>query len=89
MPFRKVKLVVGLELQYHGSARTLRNDTVEDFITANLALFSRRAGKGFGFSGAIHNLFDSSYAYPGAEDHLQDAIEQNGRSFRGELSYRF
>jgi iron complex outermembrane receptor protein len=89
MPFRNDKLVVGLELQYHGSARTLRNDTVEDFITANLALFSRRAGKGFGLSGAIHNLFDSSYAYPGAEDHLQDTIEQNGRSFRGELSYRF
>jgi hypothetical protein len=34
-------------------------------------------------------LFDAHFAYPGAEDHLQDEIPQDGRSFRVKLTYHF
>ncbi|HAO20035.1 MAG TPA: hypothetical protein DCQ37_05780, partial [Desulfobacteraceae bacterium] len=41
------------------------------------------------FSAGIYNLFDKIYEDPGYEEHRQDAIEQNGRTFRFKLTYSF
>jgi len=38
---------------------------------------------------SVYNLFDTRYGYPGAEDHLQDVLPQEGRSLRFRLSRRF
>lgn len=89
LPLYRQKARAGLELQYHGAAQTIRGNRVDDFLTANLTLSTRRAGKGLELSATVYNLFDTRYGYPGAEDHLQDVIEQNGRTFVGKLSYRF
>jgi iron complex outermembrane receptor protein len=40
-------------------------------------------------SAGAYNLLDTRYEYPGAGDHLQDAIGQDGRSLRLKLTYRF
>ena len=37
----------------------------------------------------LYNLFDVDYAYPGSGEHVQDQIEQDGRTFRIKLTYRF
>jgi iron complex outermembrane receptor protein len=37
----------------------------------------------------VYNLFDANYADPAGPDFTQDAIPQNGRSFRVKLTYRF
>jgi outer membrane cobalamin receptor len=37
----------------------------------------------------VNNLFDASYATPGGLEHLQPAIEQDGRNVSAELRYRF
>jgi outer membrane receptor for ferrienterochelin and colicins len=89
LPLGSANLFAGLELQYHGAARTLRGNRADDFLLTNLTLFNRRSGKGLEVSGTIRNVFDVDYGWPGAEDHLQDVIEQNGRTFLGKLSYRF
>lgn len=89
VPLYKEEVFAGLELQYHGSARTLAGSRADDFVTANLTLFSRELVKGLEVSASVYNLFDTKYGYPGAEDHLQDVIEQDGRSFRLKLTYRF
>jgi outer membrane receptor for ferrienterochelin and colicins len=34
-------------------------------------------------------VFDKNYGNPGTEEHLQDIIAQDGRTFRLELSYKF
>jgi len=39
-------------------------------------------------SASVYNLFDTEYAFPGSEEHLQDSIEQDGISFRLKLVYR-
>lgn len=89
LPLSADVLFVGLDLQYHGAARTLSGNRTDDFVTANLTLFNERHTRGFELSGTLYNLFDAAYSYPGAQDHAQDVIEQNGRTLQGKLSYRF
>jgi iron complex outermembrane receptor protein len=83
------RLFAGLELQYQSGARTLRGGRTRDAVTVNLNLFSQKLAKGLELSGGIHNLLDAEIEYAGSEDHLQEVIVQDGRSFRVKLSYRF
>jgi outer membrane receptor for ferrienterochelin and colicins len=83
---RRVK--AGLEVQYHGVAETLAGNRAEDFLLANLSASTELRPR-LQIRAGIYNLFDTSFAYPGAEDHLQDKIEQDGRTFRVDLTHRF
>jgi iron complex outermembrane receptor protein len=49
----------------------------------------RAADGGFQLSLKVNNLFDAVYATPGGLEHLQPAIEQDGRTVSAELRYRF
>jgi outer membrane receptor for ferrienterochelin and colicins len=89
VPFMDDKLSVGIEVQYTGSALTRAGNRADDFLVTNVTLFRRPVAKGIELSGTIYNLFDETYAYPGAADHAQDVIEQDGRLFLGKLTYRF
>jgi iron complex outermembrane receptor protein len=89
VPFDDDRMSAGLQLQYHGSAVTLLGNRADDFVVANFSVFRRPTDKGLELSGTIYNLFDTSYGYPGAEDHLQDVIALDGRTFLGKLTYRF
>ena len=40
-------------------------------------------------SAGVYNLLDRSYSDPSTPFHLQDQIEQDGRTFRAKLTYRF
>jgi outer membrane receptor protein involved in Fe transport len=89
LPFNSERLFAGLELQYHGAARTLRGNRADDFLATNFTLSSRPRDKGLEISGTIYNVFDERYGYPGSQEHAQDVIEQNGRTFLGRLTYHF
>ena len=39
-------------------------------------------GRSFELFGTVRNLFDVDYAIPASDQHLQDTIPQNGRTFR-------
>lgn len=88
-PIFQDNLFAGVELQYQGEVKTLSGNHADDFWIANLTLFSRELVKNLEVSASVYNVFDTHYGYPGAEDHLQDVIEQDGRSFRLKLTYRF
>jgi outer membrane receptor for ferrienterochelin and colicins len=89
LPFAGDRLNAGFEVRYHSSVWTLRGNRIDDFVTANVTLFNHRTTGGLELSGTVYNIFDERYSYPGAEDHLQDALEQSGRMFQGKLTYRF
>jgi outer membrane receptor for ferrienterochelin and colicins len=59
----------------------------------NLTLFSQNLIKGLELSATIYNLLDTRYDDPATQGqgrtHLQDLIEQDGRTFRVKLTYRF
>lgn len=89
VPLYADKIFAGLEVQYQGSVLTLSGRRADNFVIGNLTLFSKKIVKGLEVSASVYNLLDTQYAFPGARDHLQDTIRQDGRSFRTKLTYKF
>jgi iron complex outermembrane receptor protein len=46
-------------------------------------------GRSFELAGTVSNLFGEQYADPASDQHLQDSIPQNGRTFRIGLRWKF
>ncbi|MGE0703812.1 MAG: TonB-dependent receptor plug domain-containing protein [Vicinamibacterales bacterium] len=79
--------IASLEIQRIGARRTLSGAEVEAAtvagITARLPL-----GRSFTLNGNVRNMFDGIYADPASEEHVQDVIRQDGRTFRLGLEWR-
>jgi iron complex outermembrane receptor protein len=88
-PLFQDKLFVGPELQYMSNRKTLAGRRTPGFVLTNVTLFSQQLVKGLEISASVYNLFDTHYGDPGAEEHRQDVIPQDGRSFRFKLTYGF
>ncbi len=81
---------IGFEMQYESGRKTIYGeDDTDDIYLANLTLFNRDIIDGLAISAGIYNLFDDDYSYPGSAEHLQDEIEQNGRTYRLKIDYTF
>ncbi|HKX31810.1 MAG TPA: TonB-dependent receptor [Blastocatellia bacterium] len=89
VPLVKWRAFADLELQYTSRRKTLAGAAADAFWLSNLTLFGQKLVKGLDLSLSLYNLFDRKYGDPGAEEHRQDLIEQNGRNFRLKLTYRF
>ena len=70
-----------VEVQYLGSRRTLAGTTVSAATIANLT-FNARIASAFEVVGTIRNLFNQRYGDPASDEHLSDAIQQNGTTAR-------
>jgi outer membrane receptor for ferrienterochelin and colicins len=88
-PVYSDKLYADLELQYESAVKTLSGNQADGFAVANFTLFSQKLVKGLEMSASVYNLFDTHYSYPGAAEHSQDVIPQDGRSFQVKVTYRF
>ena len=91
------RVTPALEMRYESSRLTLLGNRTDGFLLANLNLTARPLARG-GKSDFLHdvelglrieNLFDTRYAHPGGTEHVQAAIEQNGRTFIARLTTRF
>jgi outer membrane receptor for ferrienterochelin and colicins len=102
VPIVREKLFAGLELQYVSNRRSLHNTTdaggqpitvqgaeAGGYALVNLTLFSHNIVKNLEFSASVYNLLDRHYGDPASNFHTQDVIEQDGRTFRLKLTYRF
>lgn len=102
IPLLKEKIFLGIEEQFTSGRKTLVDgDDAKSFFITNLTLFSKNLLKDLELSASIYNLFDCRYGDPaGAEyiqdperfavpDHPLDIIQQDGRTFRVMLTYRF
>jgi outer membrane receptor protein involved in Fe transport len=67
---------------------TVYGTETPSYCLTDLNLMSKPLS-GFSLSLAIRNLFDRRYSTPGGVEHLQPAIEQDGRSFVGRVSWSF
>ena len=83
------KLFAGLEARYTSGRRTLAGHTTDGFFVTNITLFNQYLLKGLEVSGSVYNVFDESYGDPGASEHRQDVIAQDGRTFWVKLKYGF
>lgn len=89
IPVLEDKLFLGIEEQYTSRKKTLAGSSTGDFFVTNVTLFSHNLLKNLEFSGSVYNLFNSRYFVPAGAEHLQNSIEQDGRSFRVKATWRF
>ena len=89
IPVFKEKVFLSLEEQYTGKRKTLGGNEVDDFFLTNITLFSKDLFEGLETSISVYNLFDETYYDPGAGEHTQNSIEQDGTTFRFKVAYKF
>lgn len=89
VPLVREKLFGAVEGQYTSRRRTLRGTSLGGFPLVNLTLFNTRVFPRFDLSASLYNVFDKRFDDPGAEEHVQDVIRQDGRSFRIKLTWRW
>lgn len=88
-PVREDDFSVGVEVQYESERKTLAGNETDAHIVTNLTLFNETWLKGMEVTASVYNLFDEQYAHPVSAEHLQDQIEQYGRTFRIKFDYLF
>ncbi len=88
-PLFAKKVFVGLGLQYTSRRKTLDGANTAAVWLPNFTLVSQKLLSGLDLSFSIYNFFDKKYGDPGAEEHRQQMIEQNGRNYRLKLIYKF
>ena len=79
----------GTEWQYESPRQSLDGTRIGGHALANLHLSTEALAQGLTLSLHVKNLFDQRYAQPGSRSNWQNAIGQDGRAVRAELSYRF
>jgi outer membrane receptor for ferrienterochelin and colicins len=90
VPLYREKVFAGLELQALSARQSATtSDTTPGYLLANFTLFSRELVKGLEVSASVYNLFDRHYSDPVGPDFTQQFIQQDGRTFRVKLTYRF
>lgn len=88
-PIYRDKVFSGIELQYSSATENTRHQPTPGYLLANWTLFSRELTKNLEASLSVHNVFDKKYAFPAAPDYLQSSIQQDGRTLRFKLTYRY
>jgi iron complex outermembrane receptor protein len=89
VPLMPERLFVGMEQQYQSNRASRTGTPTGDAYLTNVTLSGRTPLAGLNFSLSVYNLFDRRYSDSGGEEHVQDLIQQDGRSFRAKLEYRF
>jgi iron complex outermembrane receptor protein len=101
IPLLAEKVFLGIEEQYTSRRKTLPGNFAGSFLVTNLTLFTRELLKNLELSASLYNLFDKRYGDPGGAEHVQnperfknpaqplDIIDQDGRTFRVKLTYKF
>lgn len=89
VPIPHTKLLSNLELQYQSNSITLAGAHSPDFMLTNLSLTTATLWPNVELTAAVYNALDAKHVYPGAEEHLQDIMQLNGRTFQGKLVVRF
>jgi iron complex outermembrane receptor protein len=88
-PLPWADLRLGAEYQYDGPRKSLNGSDLGGWGIANLNLRAHTGVRGLEASLSLRNLFDKRYAEPAAAINWQNSLEQDGRSVRLKLDYRF
>jgi len=90
LPVVKNKLFYATEVVFVDDRKTFEGNTAQDYWLTNVTLYSASVLGDLEFSVGIYNLFNKHFDDVASEDnHAQDVIRQDGRTFRVEATYRF
>jgi iron complex outermembrane receptor protein len=89
IPIYQNKTGVGAEFSYMSSRRTIAGNDLKGFSLLNLTLLNTKMFSDLSLSASIYNVFDKRYSDPGGNEHRQDSLMRDGRSFRIRIGYEF
>ena len=87
-PLFRTGLTGGLELQYLGARPTLAGYEAPGYALVNATLLRKNIGGRTDISASVYNLLNSAIYDPGAQQHVEDLLRQDGRTFRVQLTFR-
>jgi len=88
-PLLHQRLFASVEGQFLGRRLTLLQDSLSSYQVFNFTLLGHTLGKHLDVAASVFNLLDKKYFDPGRPEDPEDAIQQDGRSFRVKLTGRF
>jgi iron complex outermembrane receptor protein len=88
-PILDSKLFANLELQYNSDSITLARTRSPSFWLTNFTLNSHDRWSQVELTAGVYNAFDVDHPFPGAEEHAQILLQQEGRSYGAKLVVRF
>jgi outer membrane receptor for ferrienterochelin and colicins len=83
------RLFASLDAQYTSSVQTLAGNTISGFGMFNVTALGHVFSKHLDLSASVYNLLDKKYFNPGRPEDPEDAIQQDGRTFRLKLTTHF
>jgi len=83
------RVFVGFETQYMSGRNATFGGNVSDYVISNLTVFTQKWIKGLDLSAGVYNLFNERYFDPAPDAHRQNAIQQDGLTFRVQSSIDF
>jgi len=89
VPLLGKKLFASTDVNFVSRRGTLAGNSVPAYFLPNFTLFSQNLKQHWKVSGSFYNAFNSMYGDPGAPEHRQDILWQDGRTFRLKASYSF
>lgn len=89
VPLWRQKLFASAEVQIMSRRETLAGETEPGVWIANATLFSRELLPGLEASVSVYNLFNQGYSDPASGDFVQHAIQQDGRTLRVKVTWKF
>jgi outer membrane receptor for ferrienterochelin and colicins len=89
VPLIDQRLSAGIEGQFLGRRLTLLQDSLSSYQVFNLTLLGHTVGKHLDLAASVWNVLDKKYFDPGRPEDPEDAIQQDGRSFRIKITGRF
>ena len=89
VPLFRDKIFASVEMLYSSDRLTLQRAHTDDIYTLNATIYTRNLAPNLDFSVSVYNILDQKYSTPGGGKNIQDAITQDGRTFRVKLGYKF
>jgi outer membrane receptor for ferrienterochelin and colicins len=89
VPVIRQRLFASVDAQYTSSVGTLAGNTVSGFGVFNATALGHAFGRHLDVSASVYNLLDKKYFNPGRPEDPEDAIQQDGRTFRVKLTAHF
>ena len=75
------RLSLGTELNWMSRRVTLQDNHADDRLLVNFTFIAKTPLQGFEVDFGVKNALDEDYGDPGGVEHLQDTIQQNGRTY--------
>jgi outer membrane receptor for ferrienterochelin and colicins len=78
-----------LDVQYYSQSITLARTRSPSFVVADLTLNTHELWSGLELTAGVYNIFDEDRRFPGAEEHVQETLPQEGRTYGGRFIVKF